>query len=99
MHLPRIGLFSLLVLAALAAPVRAQSVDELLERIETQKDGVDPQIWKQLTSFGSEESLEAVQRGERPAPVRTRKDDEFEPLARELTATLIKLGVIDDTIH
>lgn len=40
-------------------------------------------------------TLEAVQRGERPEPVRLRKGDEFHELAAALNATLQKLGAMD----
>jgi hypothetical protein len=40
-------------------------------------------------------TLEAVQRGERPDPVRLRKGDEFHDLADALNATLQQLGAMD----
>jgi hypothetical protein len=42
------------------------------------------------------QALQAVRRGERVGPVRTRAGDEFAELARELSETLVKLGVMDD---
>lgn len=40
-------------------------------------------------------TLEAVQRGERPEPIRLRKGDEFQDLADALNATLQQLGAMD----
>jgi hypothetical protein len=40
-------------------------------------------------------TLEAVQRGERPEPIRLRKGDEFHDLADALNAALQKLGAMD----
>ena len=42
------------------------------------------------------QTLQAVRRGERVKPVRTRESDEFAELAQELSETFVKLGVMDD---
>lgn len=42
-------------------------------------------------------TLEAVQRGERPRPIRLRKGDEFQDLAATLNDTLRGLGALDET--
>jgi F0F1-type ATP synthase assembly protein I len=42
------------------------------------------------------QTLESIRRGERPAPVRVRKGDEFEHLVKELNETFVELGAMDD---
>lgn len=42
------------------------------------------------------QAVEAIRRGERPGPVRVRKNDEFEQLVHELNGMLIQLGVMVD---
>jgi len=42
-------------------------------------------------------TLEAIQRGERPAAIHLRKNDEFHELAAALNATLKKLDALDET--
>ncbi len=40
-------------------------------------------------------TLDAIQRGEHPAPIRLRKHDEFQELAAKLNETLQQLGAMD----
>jgi len=42
------------------------------------------------------EAVEAIRRGERPRPVRVRKNDEFEQLVHALNGMLIQLGVMEE---
>jgi len=50
-------------------------------------------------TFRLMQAVEAIRRGERPKPVRVRKNDEFEQLVHQLNAMLIQLGVMEDDVY